>query len=152
VWFLAVIGQEHTQYLLTIAIVATYVWSIKNNQINGLWLLGFIVLGLGVDTVNLLLGLFEFNSGWLPSWLVLLWCIFVWYAYQMRSVLMRFPFLLVCSVGAIGAAASYFAGLKLGAVQWPIHTGLTFAVVTFEWGVLFSFMIVTLKRQQAKLG
>lgn len=149
-WFLAVIGREHTHFMLAIAIVATLLWSARAKQIQWFWFIGFIILGLGVDTLNAELGLFQFATGWLPLWLVLLWVIFIWYAYQMRSILIRFPIFIVSSVGALGAAGSYFAGLKLGAVQWPMHSGVTFAVVTLEWIVLFTLMIVSLKRKQLK--
>lgn len=78
--------------------------------------------------------------------------IFIWYAYQMKPVLTLYPIWAVTVVGALGAAGSYFAGLKLGAVEWPLSNSLTFAVVTVEWIILFSVIVTSLGGEKRALS
>ena len=144
-WFLAVIGRDSTFFLLLLAVGATLIYSVKKDQINLAWLATLVIIGIVLDTFHGLIGLFLFPQPWIPAWLILLWVIFIWYAYQMKTILTRFPLPIVSMIGALGAAGSYFAGLKLGAVQWPYSDGLTFVVLTIEWLLLFALLIYSLK-------
>ncbi|WP_459682534.1 DUF2878 domain-containing protein [Vibrio comitans] len=144
-WFLAVIGRDSTFFLLLIAVGATLVYSLKKQQVNLVWLVALIIVGVVMDTFHGLIGLFLFPDSWIPAWLILLWVIFIWYAYQMKTVLTRFPLPIVSMIGALGAAGSYFAGLKLGAVQWTYSDGFTFVVLFAEWFLLFALIIYSLK-------
>ncbi|WP_337983902.1 DUF2878 domain-containing protein [Vibrio inusitatus] len=144
-WFLAVIGRDSTFFLLLLAVGATLVYSVKKEQINLAWLATLVLIGIVLDTFHGFIGLFLFPQSWIPAWLILLWVIFIWYAYQMKTILTRFPLPIVSMIGALGAAGSYFAGLKLGAVQWPYSDEMTFVVLTIEWFLLFALVIYSLK-------
>ncbi|WP_261872710.1 DUF2878 domain-containing protein [Vibrio rarus] len=143
-WFLAVLGQESTQVWLVIAVVASVVFSYWQRDIHLRWLVGFVLCGIVLDSFNQYTGLFIFPTPWLPLWLLLLWGIFVWYAYQMRTILTHFPKFIVCIVGALGAAGSYYAGLKFAAVHWPYSTVITLVIVFVEWFCLLTAMIYSL--------
>ena len=141
---MAVIGRENTFILLFVAILATLAFSVRKQEIRVGWLAGFVAAGIALDYFNSLLGLFVFPTAFIPSWLMALWVIFIWYAYQMKPVLTLYPIWAVTVIGALGAAGSYFAGLKLGAVEWPQSNLLTFIVVTVEWTILFSVIVTSL--------
>ncbi|GAD89242.1 hypothetical protein VHA01S_018_00310 [Vibrio halioticoli NBRC 102217] len=146
-WFLAVIGQQSTQLLLLVGVIATVVWSYRYRGIPLSWLFMIVSVGVAMDVMHGFTGLFVFSStptAGIPLWLALLWISFAWYAYHMRTLLIRFPFAIVCMVGALGAAASYFAGLQLGAVQWPYSNTMTFVIITLEWALVFALIIYSL--------
>ncbi|GAD78992.1 DUF2878 domain-containing protein [Vibrio ezurae] len=146
-WFLAVVGQQSTQLLLLVCVVATVVFSYRYRGIPLSWLLMIVSAGVAMDIMHGVTGLFVFASlptAGIPLWLALLWVSFAWYAYHMRALLIRFPFAIVCMVGALGAASSYFAGLQLGAVQWPYSHAMTFVIVALEWAFIFALIIYSL--------
>ncbi|WP_261833426.1 DUF2878 domain-containing protein [Vibrio ishigakensis] len=151
-WFVAVIGREQTLVLLTAAILFTLAYSVRKQEIRMGWLAGFVISGIALDYFNSVLGFFLFPTAFVPNWLIALWVIFIWYAYQMKPVLTLYPIWAVTVVGALGAAGSYFAGLKLGAVEWPLSNSLTFAVVTVEWIILFSVIVTSLGGEKRALS
>jgi hypothetical protein len=148
-WFLAVIGRQDFEIILGVAILMTLVISINKQQINMRWLLLVVLLGIGLDSMNVYLGIYQFDTQWIPSWLVGLWTIFAWYAYQLRELLIKYSQWLVLPVAAIGATLSYFAGMKLGAVAWPLTLTTTAIVVTIEWLLMMGIIRFSLANSQA---
>ncbi|WP_261815498.1 DUF2878 domain-containing protein [Vibrio gallicus] len=147
-WFLAVIGRDSTLLLLWFAIVATLAFSVVRRELAMGWLSCFVVLGVVLDWGNAYLGLFTFPTPFIPLWLIALWIIFVWYAYQMKTILTLYPIWAVSIISALGAAGSYFAGAKLGAVIWPQGNTFTLLVLIVEWSVLMSLLVVSLRKRR----
>lgn len=67
--------------------------------------------------------------------------LFAWYAYQLKSILYRFPKTYVSIVGGMGGTASYFAGYKLQAVEFGFSTGATLAMLFVEWCVMMLLIL-----------
>ncbi|MPW35480.1 DUF2878 domain-containing protein [Vibrio sp. B1Z05] len=152
-WFLAVMGQQSTQLLLLVCVIATVALSYRYRDLPLSWLFTIACVGVVMDVIHGVTGLFVFSStptAGIPLWLALLWVSFAWYAYQMRALLIRLPFAIVCMVGALGAAASYFAGLQLGAVQWPYSNTMTFVIIALEWALVFALIIYSLNVLQKR--
>ncbi len=134
-WFVAVVGREEYQIVLFGAVIASYVLTLR--QLQGGLVFFTVVIGLGLDSLNSLLHILEFERAGLPLWLIALWVIFAWYLFQMKQILTKYPTKVIALAGALGGAMSYFAGYKLGAVQWPLNNLLTFTILFVEWGLLF---------------
>ncbi|OBT15936.1 hypothetical protein A9264_06535 [Vibrio sp. UCD-FRSSP16_10] len=149
-WFLAVIGRDSTVLLLFICVLASIAFSYKKQHMPLSWLAMVVLVGVSLDLMHSFVGLFEFPDAGIPGWLALLWVSFVWYAYQMKSILTHFPLSLVCMVGALGAAGSYYAGMSFGAVHWPYANGLTAIILMIEWALVFALIIFSLNALQAR--
>ena len=85
---------------------------------------------------------FVFPTQWLPIWLLCLWVLFSWYAYQLKPVLYRFPKIYVSIVGGVGGTVSYYAGYKLQVVEYGFNTSVTLIILFAEW---FAMTLLILK-------
>ncbi|MHA2713687.1 DUF2878 domain-containing protein [Vibrio owensii] len=132
-WFAAVLGTYQWQWVTLFLTLATLLYCLKTDA-SSLKSIGVIVtIGLVLDTLNQQLSVFVFPSLWLPVWLLCLWVLFSWYAYQLKSILYRFPKTYVSIVGGLGGTASYFAGYKLQAVEFGFSVGTTLMILFVEW-------------------
>ncbi|WP_063345306.1 DUF2878 domain-containing protein [Vibrio jasicida] len=132
-WFAAVLGTYQWQWLTLVLTLLTlvYCWRVESFALKSVAIVVF--MGLVLDTLNKQLSVLLFPTVWLPMWLVCLWVLFSWYAYQLKSILYRFPKSYVSVVGGIGGTASYFAGYKLQAVEFGFNTSITLAILFVEW-------------------
>jgi hypothetical protein len=150
-WFLAVLGREATLIPLFMLVVATYIWSIKQQTLTVSIVLIF-AMGFAVDFMNYRVGLYHFDGAnllGLPLWLTLLWCMFAWYAVMMKPVINRFHPLVVIGFSAVGGTLSYLAGARFGAVGLPFGTLHSASVLAVEW-VLIAFVIIKLTKSNRK--
>ncbi|CAH1577446.1 DUF2878 domain-containing protein [Vibrio owensii] len=132
-WFAAVLGTYQWQWVTLFLTLATLLYCLKTDA-SSLKSIGVIVtIGLVFDTLNQQLSVFVFPTLWLPVWLLCLWVLFSWYAYQLKSILYRFPKTYVSIVGGLGGTASYFAGYKLQAVEFGFSVGTTLMILFVEW-------------------
>ena len=132
-WFAAVLGTYQWQWVTLFLTLAPLLYCLKTDA-SSLKSIGVIVtIGLLLDTLNQQLSVFVFPTPWLPVWLICLWVLFSWYAYQLKSILYRFPKTYVSIVGGFGGTASYFAGYKLQAVEFGLSVGTTLMILFVEW-------------------
>lgn len=132
-WFAAVLGTYQWQWVTLFLTLATLLYCLKTDA-SSLKSIGVIVtIGLLLDTLNQQLSVFVFRTPWLPVWLICLWVLFSWYAYQLKSILYRFPKTYVSIVGGLGGTASYFAGYKLQVVEFGFSVGTTLMILFVEW-------------------
>lgn len=132
-WFAAVLGTYQWQWVTLFLTLATLLHCLKTDA-SSLKSIGVIVtIGLVLDTLNQQLFVFVFPTPWLPIWLLCLWVLFSWYAYQLKSILYRFPKIYVSIVGGLGGTTSYFAGYKLQAVEFGFSVGTTLMILFVEW-------------------
>ncbi|WP_159654384.1 DUF2878 domain-containing protein [Vibrio atypicus] len=141
-WFMAILGTEKWQWVTLSLVVFTIVVSAKYGALRLDRLLLLFIIGLTIDHTNTFFGLFEFLTAGFPIWLAALWGIFLWYANYLVPILNRYPFWAVSIVTGLSGALSYFAGMKLGAVQFPFDFTLTFMILFAEWAL----MIIVIKR------
>lgn len=132
-WFAAVLGTYQWQWVTLVLTLATLLYCLKTDA-SSLKSIGVIItIGLVLDTLNQQLSVFVFPTLWLPVWLLCLWVLFSWYAYQLKSILYRFPKTYVSIVGGLGGTASYLAGYKLQAVEFGFSVGTTLMILFVEW-------------------
>ncbi len=94
------------------------------------------LLGISVDWLLLILGIFKFDSNHLPLWLGLLWVAFAqaighgfWFIVRQRLPIQAL-------IGAGAGCVSYYAGMKLGAIVFGYPLPYTLAVLALIWSML----------------
>lgn len=91
-WALAVLGQQTWLWLTTLLVVATYgLTAIQRHPLfeKMVWM---AVVGIMIDSSNMLLGLLTFADDQFPLWLVALWFAFTWYAGHLLPQQPIFPY------------------------------------------------------------
>lgn len=136
-WFLAVLGNQQWQWLSALLAAFTLLGSYLQREIKLQRVAILVAVGIGLDFGNAQLGLFVFETTFLPVWLVSLWLVFTWYAYFLLQQLSRLSVWSISLLGGIGGALSYIAGEKLGAVEFGFGIEVTTAVLVSEWLAIF---------------
>jgi hypothetical protein len=108
-----------------------------------------VVAGAGFDTLIVQAGWLRFDSGMLvagtaPVWMVALWANFAT-TLNVSMRLLRSRLLVAALFGAIGAPLAYYAGGKLGAVEF-IATGPALGAIAAGWFVLCPLLFVAARR------
>ncbi|UXI04067.1 DUF2878 domain-containing protein [Photobacterium sp. TY1-4] len=137
-WLLAVLGQNSYLWLLVGSLLVCW-WMTRH-----VWKFATIIAGCGIamDVTLISLGVLSFEVWGIPAWLALLWFGFGTFLWMIREVLNRSSTGGLVLLGGLGGAASYFAGYRLGAVDWPLGILPTMAVLTLCW---LGFSLLALK-------
>ena len=149
IWLLSVLGQERFQWLAVSITLATIVLTYRPLAFSMTKLILLLLVGLGIDSVNVASQLLIFDVALLPVWLLALWGIFAWYALFLAKFLTHYPVLLVSVVGGVAGALSYFAGFKIGAVTLGFSLPVTLAILCAEW-VLIVLLILRMERPRRR--
>ncbi|WP_086933864.1 DUF2878 domain-containing protein [Agarilytica rhodophyticola] len=145
VWVLCVLGQG--QFLAVIAILITMHFVLspsKNTDAKVVFMLAGI--GITVDILLTLFGVFVFNESFFPLWLVILWVAFCLTLNHCFSWLPRVPVFWQAILGAIGGASSYLAGYFLEAVDFTYSILFTGIIVAAVWSTLVPFFCYLIKK------
>lgn len=134
-WFSAVWGRE-SFIAVTALLLCLHLYIHKHQRVEWTLILVVALIGISIDQLLLLMGVFVFQeSVLLPGWLCLLWAGF---AATLRHSL-RFAahsLRLAALLGAVGGASSYFAGARLGAVSFGYGTTETLILLATIWSGL----------------
>ncbi|EKE86906.1 DUF2878 family protein [Idiomarina xiamenensis] len=116
IWFSAVAGRQ--DWLLVSAALVLLQWLLCGWRKQLSWRLSgsLFVAGIVLELSVSQLGFIEFNGGWLPSWLLLLWLGFAAMAPVAFAWLAHKP-VIAALLGALFAPISYIVGVKLGAAS-----------------------------------
>ena len=134
-WFSAVFGQNDL-LPLTIALVVLHFLITENvvSEIRHAFLIGGI--GIGVDSVLSICGVFNFNNDvLLPLWMCTLWIAFSTTITRSLSFLSYRPILAII-LGALIVPLNYGVGERVGAVEFGLDTKYTFLTLSIIWAVL----------------
>ena len=134
-WFSAVFGQNDL-LPLTIALVLLHFLITENvvSEIRHAFLIGGI--GIGVDSVLSICGVFNFNNDvLLPLWMCTLWIAFSTTITRSLSFLSYRPILAII-LGALIVPLNYGVGERVGAVEFGLDTKHTFLTLSIIWAVL----------------
>lgn len=128
-WFLAVLGQNQFVWLLVTLLLTSW-WFYQ-----GVWRFAVMLgaCGIGMDFLLSRLGVFEFYGDTFPLWLVCLWLGFGSFVWIMRQIITAYSPYAMMLLGGVGGMMSYLAGYRLGAVIWPLGTGITTICVLVCW-------------------
>jgi len=140
-WLGCVVGHE--QYWWAFApVVIGYLALLVQRQIfrAGRFLMLF-GLGVGIDSLLTVLGVFQFGPTifFIPLWLVLLWAAFTTTLFLSLEIIGRNKWIAaIC--GALAFPFNYAVGERLGAVSFGITDNLTLAALSTIWTVLLPAM------------
>jgi hypothetical protein len=152
-WFGAVLGAARgLPWLGVIAVAAVVAWHLARAR-QPAREIGLVALALATgavfETLLVQAGLLRFDGGALlagtaPVWMVALWANFAT-TLNVSLRALRTRLLAAALLGAIGAPLAYFAGQKLGAVQFP-QPGPALAAIAAGWAVLTPVLFLAARR------
>ena len=140
-WFACVLGGNSLWLLLAGGALLAHLLWISRSLAQVRLIAVVCVLGSTVDSLLLNAGVFAFKQPGvlIPFWLVLLWALLAitlnhclaWTAKPLwRAILL----------GAIGGPLSYYAGQRLGAVQFPMGLWPTLLGLSLLWAGVFPLL------------
>jgi len=151
-WLSLIMLPQQDKAMLAYTISGTYIvihfLLSKHKKIDLLLLILFPIIGMIVDGTLTKLGIFQFSTTTpyipIPFWLLLIWAIFSLLLNQSLLWLQRKPKIAII-MGALSAPLSYYAGYKLGAVNYadPIQTLGTISII---WAILLPILCLMNKR------
>lgn len=151
-WFACVLGGASREYMWagTVAaaiIVAVHLVRATNLRSEALLVLLTAAIGTAWDSGLMAAGLFIFNSGIVVSGLIPVWMIAMWVIFattlNVSMTWMKGRYLLAALFGAIGGPVAYYAGHRLGAVDFN-NTLMTMTAVAIGWSVIMpTLMLLT---------
>jgi len=159
VWIACVAGSAKQLIwpaVLSCAVLAAYQLHPKNRHPNDIKLVFLsIVLGLIVDTIWVQFGFMDFTekrpfSGIAPAWILFLWVGFALTVNHSLKWLTIHP-LLPAVTGAIAAPITYFAGIKIGAVEYTASLSSVSIGLALAWGIALTILVEVGKREPLAL-
>lgn len=136
-WLWAVMGQNSWAWGLVVLLAGHFL--LTPSRATDVRVLSLALLGLAVDSLLTLGGVFAFNH-W-PWWLVLLWCGFVVTLGHSLRWLGRLPIWLQAVLGAMAGPSSYITGWRLAAVDLPLGPWLSVAILAPIWACLLVVLV-----------
>ena len=126
-WFACVLGGAHALPWLGVAVtaaaVAIHLFLVPAPGRNAFLILTIAAIGALWDGLLAGLGLLEYPSGMVLHWLAPVWIIAMWAGFatllpvSLHWLLGRWRLAIV--FGAVGGPLAYYAGMRLGAVNFP---------------------------------
>lgn len=151
-WFACVLGGASREYMwvgpvVVAVIVAVHLARANNLRSESMLVLLTAALGTAWDSGLMIAGLFTFHNGVVVSGLVPVWIIAMWVLFattlNVSMTWMKGRYLLAALFGAIGGPAAYYAGHRLGAVDFN-DTSMTMIAVAVGWSVIMpTLMLLT---------
>jgi hypothetical protein len=153
-WFSCVIGGASSTYhwagvVVVAAIVAAHLLRAGNSGNEIKLMLVTTLLGTAWDSSLMAAGLFSFNNGvvftaLVPFWMIAMWTLFAT-TLNLSMRWMKDRYLLAAIFGAIGGPLAYYAGHRLGAVEFSDTAAALFAVGA-GWAVIMPVLILVATR------
>lgn len=104
------------------------------------------MLGISIDALLTLMGVFEFNTS--PWWLACLWLHFALSLHHSLMFLRALPVVLQALMGGIFGSLSYLGGAKLHAFALPLGVGESVLIIAGLWVFLLPVFIQIASSQQ----
>jgi hypothetical protein len=133
-WFLCVLGRD-ALLPFTLGMLTLHFVLVDSARDEARRLLPLISVGIGVDTLLSVVGIFNFGPVLIPLWLMALWVAFAASLTRALAVFGRSR-ILAALVGGIGVPFNYAVGAKMGAVSLPVDPFVTAGVLIGIWALL----------------
>ena len=148
-WFCCVLGAAWqypwTSTSIALGLVGVHFWLATDRATQLRLVLAAAGVGFVIDSTQLWMGVFTFPSGvvvdWLPPpWMSVLWAQFAMtFHYSMRWLSRRYT--LSACFGLAGAPLAFFAGERLGAVEFLSPRLTHYALLALLWSVAVPLLI-----------
>jgi hypothetical protein len=155
-WFACVLGGAHnytvTGSITALAIIAYYVISSPTPAGTIRFLIAVTVIGAVFESLLVITDMAHYQYGqWssylAPYWMMLMWPVFATTINSSLSWLTALKTPLISLIAAITAPLAYYAGFKLGAVEFPEIT-LSLAIIAMSWAFLMPLVVYLSVRLQ----
>lgn len=148
-WFACVLGSAQRMiWPSIIAGIVMMVWQLHPLRRHGndlLVLIAAILLGLIIDTCWTIFGLMQFTDPRplhpiAPIWILIMW---VGFALTINHSMawMKEHRLLPALMGFIGGPMAYYAGLKLGAVEYLVNPWQMSVILGVVWAIALTILV-----------
>lgn len=157
-WFACVFGSANNLiWPGLLCCLAFTIWQLAPERRNDhdLKLIIFTsIIGSIIDTVWIHLNFFDYKHHWphssaAPVWIIALWVAFALTINHSLKWLQRHP-LLPALMGLIGAPLSYWAGQRIGAINFANKPILALICLALTWAILLSFLFHKSQQKTAK--
>ena len=131
-WFCCVLGREPWVPVALLSLVLHF-YLVSDRGLEFRRLSPIAMVGIGVDVVLTLTGVFDFDSATIvPLWLILLWWVFAAALYRSLAKIGQSMWW-AAVLGGIAVPFNYMVGAGLGAVSLPIGEMLSVAILVAIW-------------------
>ena len=131
-WFCCVLGREPWVPVALLSL-ALHFYLVSDRVLEFRRLLPVAMVGIGVDVMLTLIGVFDFDSATIvPLWLIVLWWVFAAALYRSFAKIGQSMWL-AAVLGGIAVPFNYMVGAGLGAVSLPLGEMLSVAVLVAIW-------------------
>ena len=131
-WFCCVLGREPWVPVALLSL-ALHFYLVSDRVLEFRRLLPVAMIGIGVDVMLTLIGVFDFDSATIvPLWLIVLWWVFAAALYRSFAKIGQSMWL-AAVLGGIAVPFNYMVGAGLGAVSLPLGEMLSGAVLVAIW-------------------
>ena len=152
-WFAGVLGAARGMpwvgVAAALAVAAWHLWRARRPGQEFKLLLLAVALGAAFETALVQLGWLRFDGGSLASGLAPVWMVALWsnFATTLNVSLraLRDRLLFAAALGGVGAPIAYYAGGRLGAVDFS-DPGMALAAIAAGWAVLTPFLFLAARR------
>jgi hypothetical protein len=153
-WFSCVVGGASSEYywigvVAVMVIIAIHLARADNVQNEIMLIMVTLLLGTAWDSGLTISGLFSFSNGVVVNGLVPMWMIAMWalFATTLNVSLswMKNRYLLAMAFGALGGPIAYYAGNRLGAVEFSSTSTALFAVA-IGWSIIMPLLLALATR------
>ena len=146
-WFACVLGGNSPWLLLAGGALLVHLLFISRSMAEVRLVVVVCLLGSAVDSLLLNAGVFAFKQPGLliPFWLILLWALLAITLNHCLAWTAK-PWWRAVLLGAIGGPLSYYAGQRLGAVQFPLGLWQTLLGLSVLWAGLFAVLVAVAAR------
>lgn len=147
-WFACVAGAGKGYFylgpLVVVGLVALHLRLVADPRRELRLLLTAAALGYTVDTAQTIVGVIRFGVASPVWWLPPLWLLGLWFIFG-TTLNVSFRWLagragLAALLGAISGPLSYYAGVRLGAAEFP-HPLFSFVALAAVWAVLMPVLV-----------
>jgi hypothetical protein len=150
-WAACVLGAAWQEPRLgsfaALCLVAVHFWLASDRATQLQLAICAAALGLVVDSMQRWIGVFDFPQGSLVPWLPPIWMTILWVQfsttlrYSMRWLGGRY--ILAACLGLLAAPLAFFAGEKLGAIEFPAPQLLNFGILGSVWFFALPILVFT---------
>ena len=153
-WFTCVIGGASSDYswigIAAVAlIIAVHLSQASDIRNESTLIVITMILGTAWDSILVLSGLFTFMNGTIFTGLVPLWIIAMWALFattlNVSMKWLKHKYLLAAVFGAVGGPVAYFAGHRIGAVEFS-DTFTVLLAVGAGWSVIMPVLMALAAR------
>lgn len=149
-WFACVLGGAYDQVIIgsmiAIAVIAYHLYQANDTAREIRLLILALIIGLVFESIFTFQGLARYSHGQVfdfiaPLWMILMWPLFATTLNLSMRWLKGLTPLLIAMVGAIFAPLAYYAGNRLGAVEYD-HFNLSMIIIATAWALLLPILVI----------